>query len=156
FSQEMMEYENIETVRRRLFDFCREMMKKIQEYRENQTSTLAAQGKQYLKEHYADAELSLKKVSGELLISPSYFSSVFKKEIGRSFTEVLADIRMKKAKELVLTSDLKMFEIALKCGFADQHYFSYSFKKYYNQSPSKMRKAAEQKELYTANERRRE
>jgi len=153
FSQEMMEYENIETVRRRLFDFCREMMKKIQEYRENQTSTLAAQGKQYLKEHYADAELSLKKVSGELLISPSYFSSVFKKEIGRSFTEVLADIRMKKAKELVLTSDLKMFEIALKCGFADQHYFSYSFKKYYNQSPSKMRKAAEQNDLFTANER---
>lgn len=143
FSQEIMEYENIEIVRKRLIDFCTELMGKIQQHRENQTSTLAAEGKQYLKENYADAELSLKKVSGHLLISPSYFSSVFKKEVGRSFTAYLTDIRMKKAKELVLTSDLKMFEIALKCGFTDQHYFSYSFKKFYDQSPSKMRKEAD-------------
>ena len=50
---------------------------------------------------------------------------------------------MNKAKDLVLTTEMKMFEIASECGYDDQHYFSYSFKKYFDVSPTKMRKARE-------------
>lgn len=143
FSQDMMEYEHIDNMKKRLSSFCRKMMEKIQQHRAFQTTSLAEQGKKYVDQHYSDPELSMKKVSQKLLISPSYFSAVFKKEIGCSFTEKLTEIRMKKAKELVLSTDMKMFEIASQCGFTDQHYFSYSFKKYYDQSPSKMRKEGE-------------
>ena len=89
----------------------------------------------------------MKNVSQHLSISPSYFSSVFKKETGYSFTEKLTEIRMNKAREFVLSTELKMFEIATRCGFSDQHYFSYSFKKYYKQSPSKLRKEIEETRL---------
>lgn len=39
---------------------------------------------------------------------------------------------------LVMTS-LRVLEIAEKCGYSDQHYFSYCFKKYYGMSPNKLR-----------------
>ncbi len=34
---------------------------------------------------------------------------------------------------------MKIFEISQKCGYSDQHYFSYCFKKYYGVSPNKYR-----------------
>ena len=46
---------------------------------------------------------------------------------------------MKAAYEMIVYSQMKILEIAEKCGYCDQHYFSYCFKKYYGMSPNKMR-----------------
>ena len=46
---------------------------------------------------------------------------------------------MKAAYDLLLCSNLKVLEISEKCGYSDQHYFSYCFKKYYGDSPGKIR-----------------
>ena len=44
------------------------------------------------------------------------------------------------ARELLSTSSLKIQEIAQRCGYTDQHYFSYCFKKYCGESPNAMRR----------------
>ena len=44
------------------------------------------------------------------------------------------------AQELLTTSSLKVREIAGRCGYTDQHYFSYCFKKYSGESPNSMRR----------------
>ena len=44
------------------------------------------------------------------------------------------------ARELLSTSGLKVREIAARCGYTDQHYFSYCFKKYCGESPTAMRR----------------
>ena len=147
FYQEMMQYEHIDNMSKRLFLFCKEVMVNIQKHRKSQIISLADKAEKYIKENYDNPDLSMKNVSQHLSISPSYFSSVFKKETGYSFTEKLTEIRMNKAREFVLSTELKMFEIATRCGFSDQHYFSYSFKKYYKQSPSKLRKEVEETRL---------
>ena len=54
---------------------------------------------------------------------------------------LLTEKRMEKAKELLLGSNMKISEICERCGYPDQHYFSYGFKKYYGVSPAKMRAA---------------
>lgn len=47
---------------------------------------------------------------------------------------------MEKAQQLLLTTNLQVQEIARRCGYTDQHYFSYCFKKYCGESPNAMRR----------------
>lgn len=50
---------------------------------------------------------------------------------------------MKAAYDMIVCSSLKMLEISEKCGYSDQHYFSYCFKKFYGESPNKLRQSRE-------------
>lgn len=61
---------------------------------------------------------------------------VFKKETALTPMEYLNNIRLEKAKKMLLSSQLSISEIALECGFNSQTYFSSSFKKKFNSTPS--------------------
>ena len=80
-------------------------------------------------------------VCRELGVSAAYFSTVFKKETGKTFISFLTDYRMEKAVELLMTTNDKTYIITEKVGYADPNYFSYAFKKQYSMSPSKYRTA---------------
>ena len=69
--------------------------------------------------------------------SMTYFSTVFKKETGKTFINYLTDYRMEEAVELLLTQNEKTYVIAEKVGYTDPNYFSYVFKKQFGMSPSK-------------------
>lgn len=79
-------------------------------------------------------------------VSNSYFSSVFKKETGKSFISYLTDYRMDIAEELILSGETKSYKVAEKVGYLDANYFSYVFKKRFGVSPSKYRAKNLQKE----------
>lgn len=132
-------YQEMNIIKEWFKDYCLSVIDKIQMQRKKKTDSIAKQSYDYLYDHYDDPAISLKSVSKEMLISPSYFSSLFKKENGLSFTEALVKIRMEKAKEHLLTTDHKIFEVAMSSGYTDQHYFSYCFKKYFGESPNKIR-----------------
>ena len=83
----------------------------------------------YIDEHYADEDISLNTLAELSNISPNHFSAVFSQEMGVTFIEYLINKRMEKAKELLMTTDMKSFEIAYAVGYRDPHYFSYTFKK---------------------------
>lgn len=86
-------------------------------------------------EKYSDSEFTLSVLSEKLNISSGYLSSLFKKIFGITFQNYLIQKRMEKAKLLLLTTELKNYEIAEKVGFEDVNYFSLKFKKYFNNSP---------------------
>ena len=67
------------------------------------------------------------------------FSSIFRKETGQTFVEYLTQIRMDKAKELLMCSAMKTSEIGYEVGYKDPHYFSYIFKKNQGCSPKEYR-----------------
>ena len=48
--------------------------------------------------------------------------------------------RMAVAGELLKNTNPKILEVARRCGYSDQHYFSYCFKKYYGVSPVQLRR----------------
>ncbi len=83
----------------------------------------------YIDEHYSDEDISLNTVSQACGISPNHFSSIFSQEMGVTFIEYLIGKRMDRAKELLMTTDLRSSEIAFQVGYKDPHYFSYTFKK---------------------------
>ncbi len=87
-------------------------------------------------------ELSLKWLANEMLyMNVDYLGKLFKKEMGERFSDYVIRIRMEKAKNLVETSDLKVFEIAKQVGFGDNpQYFSQVFKKNTGYTPSEYRK----------------
>ena len=92
-----------------------------------------------VQERYMEADISLDEVCAVLGVSNSYFSSVFKKEAGKSFISYLTDYRMDIAAEMILNTDEKSYTIAEKVGYLDANYFSYVFKKKFGVSPSKYR-----------------
>ncbi|MDD2978426.1 MAG: response regulator [Hespellia sp.] len=102
--------------------------------------------KEYILNNYMKEDISLNSAAGSVNLSPSYFSSIFSQEMGKTFVEYLTEVRMDKAKELLMCSSMKSAEIGYEIGYKDAHYFSYIFKKTQKCTPKEYRtrgKAAE-------------
>lgn len=95
---------------------------------------------EFIKEHYTRPDLSIKDMTSLLSVSGSYFSAMFKNYTGVTFTEFLARLRIDKARELLLGTDKKNYEIAAAVGYDDPGYFRQIFKKHTNLSPSEFRR----------------
>lgn len=63
-------------------------------------------------------------------LTPEYISNMFAKETEMTFSNYLKKVRIEKAKELILSTDMKIYEIACSVGYSDQKYFSKVFKEY--------------------------
>lgn len=72
--------------------------------------------------------ITREELATRLHITPEYLSMLFYKEVGQSFTAYLKNYRINKAKELLIESDLKIYEIAEKVGYPDPKYFCRVFK----------------------------
>ncbi|MCI8422793.1 MAG: response regulator [Lawsonibacter sp.] len=103
-------------------------------------SLLCRRALEALEQHYMDPGLSLVSLSEMLDVSPNHLSACIKKYAGETFINTLIRKRMEAAQTMLATSSLKVREIAGRCGYTDQHYFSYCFKKYCGESPNSMRR----------------
>jgi two-component system response regulator YesN len=120
----------------KLLGACRNVISK----REERSGDIIRTAKKYIEDHY-DKDISLDDVSRVVNISPYYFSKVFKEESGLNFIEYLTNIRIDKAKELLLNSDYSMKEICSMCGYTDPNYFSRSFKKNVGVTPTEYKES---------------
>ena len=116
-----------------------------EERKKAQVETLVDQGhstelEEAIHSRLADSQLTLKDLAFQLGFSPSYLSVLIKKKLGLPFQEYLIQERMKKAKLLLLTTDLKIYEIADQVGFEDMNYFSQRFKQVVGVTPRQYKK----------------
>ena len=93
----------------------------------------------YLQEHLSD-EMSLSVLAEEFHLNPQYISQLFKNEIGVNFLSYLTNIRMEKAKKLLLSTSLSVAEVAEKSGYGDYRVFTKVFKKSEGITPSQYRR----------------
>jgi two-component system response regulator YesN len=82
----------------------------------------------------------LAEVAAHIHLNPSYFSNLFKKETGESVTGYIQNLRVQKAKLLLKSTDMKIFEISEATGFNDSNYFTHMFNKIAGVSPKEYRK----------------
>ena len=92
----------------------------------------------YIWEHYT-RKLSLQEIAEVSGLSASYFSSIFKEEMGENLSSYLNRLRAEKAAVMLTETDLSLNQIAGACGFDDQSWFSKIFKTYAGVSPGKYR-----------------
>lgn len=124
-------------------NYIRMLLKKIIGVRDTisgrRYSDIIEIAKDQIRKTYMSDEISLNTIAAEVGMSPSYFSSIFSKEMGKTFVEYLTEIRMDRTKELLMCSSMKTSEIGYEVGYKDPHYFSYIFKKTQNCTPKEFR-----------------
>ncbi|GAA3407489.1 helix-turn-helix domain-containing protein [Paenibacillus hodogayensis] len=92
----------------------------------------------YIHRHYAE-ELSIERFAQQMNMSVGHFSRTFKGEVGEKYVEYIAKVRMDKAKQYLLETDLKIDEIAEKVGYWGRNSFIPIFRKYEGVTPAKYR-----------------
>lgn len=93
---------------------------------------------EYIHQNYTD-ELTLQKLADHIHISRNYFSILFKRFLNQTFIDYVIDLRIKKAKELLTHTSLRVYEVAEQSGFGDVKYFSKLYKKTTGLSPGDYR-----------------
>lgn len=105
--------------------------------KENNTLTLLTE---YLnKPYHPTKKLSLDDLCQELHISPSYASHLFKKLTNKSIAHYIMELRIAEAKKLLLTTNMKVCDIAEQLHFSDSTNFCKTFKKYTQSTPNTYR-----------------
>ncbi|MDR2941642.1 MAG: helix-turn-helix domain-containing protein [Treponema sp.] len=92
----------------------------------------------FIMENYT-RKISLKEIADMAGLSPPYFSTIFKEEMGENLSKYLNRLRVEKASRLLLETDMSLSEIAACCCFEDQSWFSKIFKAFTGISPGKYR-----------------
>ena len=98
--------------------------------------------RQIITENFSNPNFSVSDAYEQLYINSDYARRLFLKETGTTPSNMLRQLRIRKAKELLETSDKKfsIYEIAQQCGFKDQYYFSKAFKQTTGVSPNVWKK----------------
>lgn len=110
------------------------LMDSVFEYLDARHANVIHQSIQYLNTHYSE-HMTLEDMARKVYLSPSYFSRIFKKETGISFSSYLNRVRIEHSKELLRHQNLRLTDIALLSGFEDQSYFTKVFKKITGTTP---------------------
>jgi two-component system response regulator YesN len=122
-------------------EICIKVMNFITKNRRDSYRLLVDKAKDYVNNNYHEKDITIDKMCKYLYISPTYFSSIFKRETKMTFINYLTQTRMEAAKELLRTTNFKNFEIAERVGYSEPNYFSYCFKKNLCISPTSYRKS---------------
>lgn len=92
----------------------------------------------YVRENL-EKEMSLTEAAAAACLSPNYLAHLLKKETGRTFTDMVTQRRLERAKEMLSTSRQQVKEIAYQCGFSDEAYFNRRFRQWVGMTPRQYR-----------------
>ncbi len=104
------------------------------------SSDVAEKVKEYIALHLDEEDLSRETIAHYTFLSPDYLSRIFKKKTGLSISDYMIQERFKKARELLVTTDLSISAVVSAVGYSHFSYFSKMFKKIVGCTPIDYRK----------------
>ncbi|MEN6316278.1 MAG: response regulator [Clostridiaceae bacterium] len=120
-------------------DILLSMMNALKSFREGRNEFVMGKCLEYINTHYAE-NISLESIAEVFYFNPSYFSSLFKSCNGINFSQYLMEVRMKKAREMLENTNIKVYKVASGVGYEDSKYFTRVFKKELGISPDEYRR----------------
>lgn len=123
------------------YEIAMEYLNKLKNSIVSNSSKDFLKAKAYIDKHY-DENLTLEILAQEVHMNPYYFSSFFKKNAGENFKDYVSRVRVQHAVSLLVSTDMKVYEIAMKVGFSDARGFSENFQRLYHETPAAYRKRA--------------
>ncbi len=136
---ELAHLEGEEELARWLVGMLEGIMDVLERRRDEPSSVLHA-ALRYIDEHHAE-DISRDDVARAVHLSPSHFSRFINRRMQRSFTDLLNQVRVDHACDLLRRTDQGILQIAMDVGFCDQSYFTKIFKRYLRQTPREYRLA---------------
>lgn len=94
--------------------------------------------KQYIHTHYGE-DLGLEILAAQVYFTPGYLSGIFSQETGFGINKYIKNIRMAKAKELLLHTNMKIHGVCRQVGYTNVSYFCKSFQEDFGMTPEKYR-----------------
>lgn len=122
----------------RLFD---ELIARIAEKRAGKQEDLIRSINEIIHARYADPNLSLNLIADELRLSTFYISRVYRQQTLNTIVDVINNVRMDKARTLLMEEARPIAEIAELTGYTNSSYFHRMFKKFNGVTPAEFRKA---------------
>lgn len=120
-----------------IFVALTEMQRKRQKSRKEGCTQ---QAKEYIDLHFEDPMIGLYSISELLGISNTYLSTSFKKQYGLGVVQYINQLRIEKAKKMILNTEYSIKEIAFRVGFTNDITFIRVFKQFENMTPGKYKK----------------
>ncbi|HHT64561.1 MAG: response regulator [Caldicoprobacterales bacterium] len=130
----------IEEYKNMIMTLLQDTIALIRKESSSKSLSLIEKAKKIVEENSRD-DLTTHGVAEYLGLSRNYFGQLFKKETGCTFSDYVNRVRISKAKKLLQTTTLKVYEISELVGIEDSFYFSSLFKKYVGCSPTEYREA---------------
>ncbi|WP_053376032.1 response regulator transcription factor [Paenibacillus sp. FJAT-27812] len=109
-------------------------------YLSEDTRTVMDRIRTFIKQHL-DQAISREDIARHVNLHPDYLSRRFKKETGKSIVEYIVEEKIAMAKELLVTTDMSVSDIALCVGYSNFSYFSKVFKLGVHMNPNQYRKS---------------
>lgn len=104
-------------------------------------SHVISKAEEYILDQYCNPNISLISVARHVGMSPAHFSTIFSQTLGKTFISHLTTLRIQRAKELLVQTDMKLAAIAMEIGYNEPNYFSHVFKKNEGVTPKEYRKS---------------
>lgn len=94
----------------------------------------------YIEEHYCEPDLNVNRVLQQAAVSQTYLQRLFRQQFGKTVLDYINELRICKAKEMLLKSSESVDVILHTVGFTNRQHFNYTFHKFTDMSPSQFRK----------------
>ena len=96
--------------------------------------------KQYIHKNYGK-DLNLNLLADQVFFTPRYLSSLFIEETGGGINKYIKNLRMEKAKDMLINTNMKVNDICIKVGYSNVSYFCKSFQEDFGTTPEKYRQS---------------
>ncbi|MFD0673409.1 response regulator [Cohnella sp. GCM10027633] len=124
----------------RLGGYIEEAGRTLGELTREREMTILSRVTGYIRQHYRNPELKIQDIAQEAHFSPAYFGYWFKRETKQNVWDYVTELRIEEAKQLLVATDKKRYEIAYEVGYESPEHFSRMFKRYAGVSPADYRK----------------
>lgn len=127
-----------------LHEMLERTMDTLSRHRETANHIVLSDALSFIQQHLSQ-DIGRDDVAGVMCVSSSHVSRLFKRHLGRGFRQTLNRMRMDRAAELLVSTDLAVASVARSVGFADASYFCKVFQRALRQTPSAYRTRARAK-----------
>ena len=122
----------------KLIEHYLSLVTNVFEQEQNASNYAVYQVEQYILQHY-DEDLTLNTLADLVYLNPNYLSNMFAQTTGCTLNKYIKQIRMKKAQELLLNTNMKIIDISQAVGYPSTSYFCKSFQKLFGTTPEQFR-----------------
>ncbi len=141
---ETKEFEKVESLLRSYTELVTEEF----ESEASSSNRVIYQVKQYINQHYYE-DLKLSRLAEQVYLSSNYLSNIFTKHTGCSLNKYIKEVRLEKARELLLSTNMKIADIGQRVGYDNTSYFIKKFQEKYGVTPEKYRmRPVEQEDIW--------